>query len=679
MAAPYVAVAAVLDRSMRDVLKSIRWAPLITGALLIVIAAAIGRFQGYQVRFGGPVVPGPDLAYISPGEFLLWLSYFLLLSPGCMLAAFGLGDRFSSLLATGVRDIQVLSPRGLTWLAAALALLVWPVYRLLRWSILRDHHFTDDEPMIRFGAQVWTSGHLMAEKIWPPGSISELFTLTSNGRIASMDWPGGLAIAALSLVTDLGPWLYGLFAAAGVFAISVAGLTLAGKRGALLAAAIWLACPMVWTLAITQHTHIVSRTLIAFAFLACAKLWRDPSPGEQTGSRPESQTGWAILLGLCAGYSTATRPYETMSMLGPACVYLAWLGLSQRGVRLRQACVVLAAALPSLLAYGAYNYALTGSPFLTPREVPWAADADLVRLSVSQRAGQNLGHNLLMLGVWFFGALGLPLAWCGFTWRGLPHRALRTVLGLGIAMQLCIALGHENVGIHVVGPIHYSETVVSLTLLSTLGVLALADWCKRISAHPAPLLASGFGYLVSVLVFGGIYTGSLQGLGRISDMLPAAVRAAGIHNAIVMAQMPCWFERTVPGSHGSWQLAHAPPDPKVTVDVFYVNPDAPMVQLMRAFPGRSIYHAWLNPKTRKVEVGLLFAGPTNPNMFARIDPAALNTPNAAGPPLDDVDPDQADHDDLEAEQNDASAAAPPSATPPSATSPSATSPSEQTP
>jgi hypothetical protein len=441
----------------------------------------------------------------------------------------------------------------------------------------------------------------------------------------------------VALVTKTGPWLYALIAALGLLAVTLTGLVLWGKRGALLTAAIWLACPMSWTLAITEHTHIVSRTCVAFSFLACAQLWRERTAAEAASSR----LGWALLLGLSAGYSTATRPYETVAMLGPACIYLGWLGVSRRGVHLRQALVVLLAALPCLLLYGAYNHALTGSPFVTPRAVPWAADADLVQLSAFQRAGQNLGHNFLMLGVWFFGVLGLPLAWCGIVWRDLPQRALRRVLGLGIALQFGVALGHENVGIHVVGPIHYSETAVALTLLTALGALGLSDWFKRASGHPAPLLAGGFGYLVSVVTFGGIYVTSLQGLGRVSDLLPAAVRTSGISNAIVMAQMPCWFERSVPGSHGSWQLAHAPPHPRVDDDVIFVNPDAPLIKLMRAFPTRSIYHAWLNPERTEVEIGLLLAGPTNVDALGQdpfgvpmLDEDTVENPNALPPQND---------------------------------------------
>jgi hypothetical protein len=590
---------------MISVLKQVRWAQLLVGIALLLIAGAIGRFQGYHVRFGGPVTPGPDLSYVSPGEFTLWFSYILLLTPGSMLTAIGLGGAFHTLLGHGVTAMEQLSARALGRVAIVVSLLLWPTYRLLRWSVFRDHFLTDDEPVIQFGAQIWTLGHLSIPRPLPVGVVSELFTVTTNGRISSMDWPGGLAFAALGLVTRLGPWLYGLAAAVTlVFVVAAAG-RLSGKRGALLAGAIWLGCPMVWTLSITEHTHIVSRACIALAFLACTRLWCAP---DASAVAPKGYR-WALIFGAAAGYSTSARPYETMAMLGPACAYFAWLALTERGFRLRQALLAISAALPFLLLYGAYNYELTGSPFLTPRALPWAADNIIPVLSPWQRAGHNLGHNLLQLGIWFFGVLGLPLAWLGFSARNAPHKVLRGLLFLGVVGQFAIALGHENVGIHSVGPIHYSETVVPLTLLATVGTLACSDWFSQVTQRSRPLLLHAVGYLGSVMAFSSIYLGSFQGVGRTSEVLPKAVRAAGLHHAVVMAQMPCWMERLVPRSHGTWQVAHAPPHPLLTDDIIYVTPEVPITTLVEQFPDRAIYQASYDVTEKAVDLSVIKPGP----------------------------------------------------------------------
>ena len=52
------------------------------------------------------------------------------------------------------------------------------------------------------------------------------------------------------------------------------------------------------------------------------------------------------------------------------------------------------------------------------------------------------------------------------------------LLGLGVLTDLLLALFHTNMGLHSVGPIHYSECAVPLTVIAVHGS-PTCSWRKR--------------------------------------------------------------------------------------------------------------------------------------------------------------------------------------------------------
>ena len=378
-----------------------------------------------------------------------------------------------------------------------------------------------------------------------------------------MDWPGGLAVAALAEASALGAWVYAGIAEAGCVAISRAAERLAGRGAGCLAAVFWIASPMVWTLSLTRHTHLVSRTLIVFALLACAHLWC----GRKDGSEPErvARLGWPLLLGASVGFSFLCRPAETAAIMAPAGVYLMWRGVWEAGLARRQLALAALGLLPFLALMALYNQLQTGQAWVSPRGLPQAVRATVGELSVGERLGANLSFNLMMLGVWFLGVAGLPLAYMG----ALRRDVLPRLCFLGLGLHLLVALAHENVGIHMVGPIHYSESVVPLILLASVGTARLGE----LASGPMRRLAgpSLLGYLLALAGFAALYAPSLGGLGRVADIPHAAARAANLRNAVVLSPAPHQIERLTPGSNGSWQHLHAPPDSKLRGDVLFVR------------------------------------------------------------------------------------------------------------
>lgn len=567
--------------------ERLRVVPLLGAIALFVMLGSYGDFYNYRVHFG------PYLADITPGEVRLWLASVLITLPACWLALQGLAGYWIPWAARLKGWLETATRRQLSCATLFTALGLLLLYRCLRWVLLRDHALTDDETMIRFGGQIIAGGHLSVPKIWPYGTLTELYTVTTEGRIFSMDWPGGLVFAAASQVTRLGPWLYGLFAAGTFVALVITAWRLWGVVGGAVAALLWLVSPMAWTLSLTEHTHVVSRGCVALAILAAGFVLRS-----EESEAPS--LGWGATLGAATGYSIATRPYETVSSLGPLAVYLIWRTVKQPKRLLRQTLVALGAALPLLLAYGAYNYALTGSPFLTPRSVTWATDAQLPPLSVWHRMGQNFTHNWLMLGVWAGGLIGFPLAYLGLRFDDAPSKAIRVALAVGALGQLLTALGHENLGIHIVGPIHYSETATHLLLLMTAGVLELRRLGNGSALVSRATMVVLGGHSVMLIVAGAMYAGSLINIGKVASIIANAVRDQNLHNAVVAAPTPAQIHGMSMNLSGSWQLAHPPADPWLKDDVIYTYLEIPRDTLLTAFPDRKLYVATYNGATMQV-------------------------------------------------------------------------------
>ena len=104
---------------------------------------------------------------------------------------------------------------------------------------------TGDEYMVDFGARILAAGRLMAPAPQPRAAMPLYFVYERDGLVTSFDAPGNLLFGALALVTGTGPLAYALAAALSGLAVAWAGGLVAGRLGALAAAAFWLVSPMV--------------------------------------------------------------------------------------------------------------------------------------------------------------------------------------------------------------------------------------------------------------------------------------------------------------------------------------------------------------------------------------------------------------------------------------------------
>jgi hypothetical protein len=144
--------------------------------------------------------------------------------------------------------------------------------------------------------------------------------------------------------------------------------------------------------------------------------------------------------------------------------------------------LVLGAAGP-LALFATYNWLVTGNPLLPARFAAnpildlegWRGPLEVLQLGVFwNRFGANFSYNLFMLAVWFLGPLGTGLVIAGAT-----RNSLTRVLGMSVFSALGLALLHDNHGLHSVGPIHYSEMVVPLAVISVYGLHTLVGWAQN--------------------------------------------------------------------------------------------------------------------------------------------------------------------------------------------------------
>lgn len=490
----------------------------IAGSLMLLAFFGLSATSnGTMVTFRG------ELTGSSPGELNLWLGHAFLLCPATLLIGYGFAPstrRLVERIAAVVRGFDARERRlGLL----ALTLMAVAAARLGRAVFLLDLPITDDEYAVDFGGRILASGQLMAHLAVPRESVPGLFLYFRDGAVGSFDWIGGQLVAALAELSHLGPLLWALVAAIPVPALAVLMGRRLGAAWGLAAAFLFFCSPMAALLSMTTHAHLASRAFFALALLAF-------SSADEKGS----VSAWTAT-GAFLGLALLCRPLETAFFSAPIAIW-ALTQTVRRAPAYRHALAGLSAGFLGVAAVLVWHaYAMTGNPLLPAR---FAAEghADITTSSLWQRFGDNLTYNVLMLAVWFLGPLGILLVVAG----ALTDRFTR-LLGLCVTADLCLALFHDNSGLHIVGPIHYSECAVPLTIIATHGLANLVTGARR-HAFDAPRLAATLGIALAV------------GLGTFTFVQAAALR----HQAVIQRDVYRAIEREAAGEGGRPAVVLAP-------------------------------------------------------------------------------------------------------------------------
>lgn len=555
-----------------------RKGPLLAGVVLLLIYARMWSALGFQATYG-PVhlyEPGARLAFsgLGGGEARFFLAHLVFAIPAALLIGWGLAPRLAPALQRLAARVDAATPKQ--WLIAGVVLFVALslYYALGRILVLDSRPITDDENGVAFGARILAAGKLTVPLLKPAGAFTDMFTFQRDGLTSSFDFPGTLAFGALAQLA--GDIVYALASAASAIAIAYAAKRWLGPRGALLAAAIWIASPMVGALSLTSHPHVFSRLWIAVALAFAARV-------DLRSSKRD-----AILFGVAVGLAFICRPFETLFALAPVAGWLLWK---------RRAWLAFAGALPFVIAFAWYNAQTTGTWWLQARFGPGVVGAqESLSFSVADRVGLNLGWNLAMLAVFF---LGIPMIAAAI--GGLDRkRPAMLVLGASVAGQLALCLLHDNTGVHSVGPIHLSETVVPLTLLVAAGLLRgfafLSSRRGEAGVVVAAYLALGCG------AFGLTNCASLHASASRQQMIYDALDELNIHHAIVMTPSYAAFPAAVRDPAFTWMLQYPHPDPFFRDDVIFAHNDADIAALRRAFPDRKLYAMTYAPRSPTIRV-----------------------------------------------------------------------------
>lgn len=497
-----------------------RWVSLLAGCFLVLVFFGLSMTApGLRITFR------PPLSASSPGEVYFWLGHALLLFPASCLLGVALADVIGSRLLRLWDEIASLGPRDLRLGGFALFLLAIAVARVGRSVVLYDFPITDDEYATQFGGYIFATGRAAAHLILPPNAIPTLGLFYNNGFVSRADWPGAQAVWAFGELSRLGPFVWATLAAIPVAALAALMRHRLSAGWSLVAVVIFLCSPMALMLSFTSHAHLGSRAMLA---VALAAYW--------FAERRGSLRVWA-LTGLAFGLAFLFRPLEIIFFSVP---FLAWAAIQT--VRRVPG---YSRALPGLVVGGigpvlfilAHAYAVTGNPFVPPRlDDPAATAQDLMTNALWYRFGANVGYNTFMLAIWFLGPLGIALVAAGV----MTDRFTR-LLGLGVVTGLGLALLHTNMGLHSVGPIHYSELAVPLTIIAVHG---LANLLRAARAHRFDSLPIASAVAVALVLGLGIF--NIRHAGALQEQ-------AGIQAAVYD-----WVERSRPDAQGPKVVVLAP-------------------------------------------------------------------------------------------------------------------------
>jgi hypothetical protein len=538
-------------------------------------------FFGISTIVGGFYIDyHPPFTRIGPGEANLWMSSaFLLLPSTCML-----GYGYHASIQRGIdwlrAQIAAMTGRERKIAVACLSVFALVSARLCNRFILLEYPVTDDEWAVKFGGEVLAQGKLMADLPFSKDAFPVLFSFSDGNRITSLDWLGGQLAWMIATLTHTGNWVFAIAAALPVPCIAWLLAKRIAPTWGLVGVALFMMSPMAFALSMSSHAHVLSRGFLA---LTLALYWL---------ARERRSGAVSFALGFALGCAIICRPFEVCFILAPLFLVETWQVLlhGSRAERMRWLCFVLGVAIP-LAAFFAHAYALTGS-FTPARHHPKANGAPTYEQSYWVRFGSNSGYNALRLAMWFAGPLGVLLFMAGV----LTDR-FTALLSLGVLAVLLLGLFHDNYGVHVVGPIHYSECVVPLTLVAVHGLARInRAWRSTRFTKDLPLVLSATWLSIGLGIFNALDAYALHDSSRmqqivydrIESKIPEYERPAVL---LVPMFAGIWLNISTFTGRGTWVFEWRRPHPDFSDDILILHDftaDA-VASVRKAFPRRHYY------------------------------------------------------------------------------------------
>ncbi|MCP3105082.1 hypothetical protein LZ198_40070 [Myxococcus sp. K15C18031901] len=352
-------------------------------------------------------------------------------------------------------------------------------------SILNHAPVTDDEASYQFAAKL-----LASFRLWVPSPPMKLFFdnvfLINDGKMYSqyfLGWPFLLAFG-----TKLGiPWVVNpLLSGATAVAVFLIGRRWWGGAWGKVAAGLYLVSPLLMTGAATMMSHTAAIFALAWLLYFVVRQEED--------SRPF--VGALVALFYCLTFWT--RPAVALGMGTPFLVlWLSRLWRTKSTARWGSLAAFVLVAAPLGGLFLLTNDALTGSPWTTGYHAAarYARENDFrfVFFGPREVAGEGffyfftdrspvlaVGRLVLAFFRLNLDSFGWPL---GFAFALLARGARARWLVAGI-LGFCVAhLPVADAGVDSFAPVHYSEVMLPLVLLSAEGVRSLWRWAGGLGAQ----------------------------------------------------------------------------------------------------------------------------------------------------------------------------------------------------
>lgn len=379
-------------------------------------------------------------------------------------------------------------------IALTLSLLAIVITYLVSVRIFEHMPHIEDEMAYVWQAQAIAGGHLTVPT--PPDHKSFLvpFVVDYQGQRFGkypLGWPALLAVGERLGVPDLiNPLLAGL----AVWLTYLLGKRILGEAVGLLAAGLTITSPLFLMNSGSLLSHPFGLVLSAAFALAWIDAFGDhPSPPAAATRR------WlpTITAGLCLGVLALTRPLTALAVGLPFGIHALYLLVRSNWPTRRRLLALGAIALSLGGLIFAWQYAVTGDPFLNPYTLWWPYDI------VGFGPGHGVmpqGHNLDLayintsFSLWV-GEYDL-FGWARFSYLFLPfgllallpsRRSGRSLSRSGLLLasvipSLVLIYMAYWIGSSLFGPRYYYECLYSLTLLSAAGIAYLAGWPVRPNA-----------------------------------------------------------------------------------------------------------------------------------------------------------------------------------------------------
>ncbi|MCP3164447.1 ArnT family glycosyltransferase [Myxococcus qinghaiensis] len=349
-------------------------------------------------------------------------------------------------------------------------------------SVLRYGPVTDDEASYRFAAEL-----LASFRLWVPSPPMKLFFdngfILNDGKMYSqyfLGWPFLLAFGVkLGVPWLVNPLLSGA-TAVGMFLLARGWW---GSGWGRVAVVLYLVSPLTMIGAATLMSHTAAIFALTWLLYCVERLTKD-----------EAGPGTSALVALLFCLSFWTRPAVGLGLGAPLLVYWA-LRAWRRPVaaRWKHGLAFVVAAAPLGVLFLLANQEMNGSPWQTgyhaiaryghdngyrfvsfgPNQV---RSGDFLFFFTDRSVVLAVGRLVLALFRLSLDSFGWPLGFVFvFLARGAPARWL-----MAAAVGFCVAhLPVADPGVDTFGPVHYSELMLPLVLLSTGGLRTLWQWAQR--------------------------------------------------------------------------------------------------------------------------------------------------------------------------------------------------------